>query len=534
VNVVELFEQTVRTNPERIACIDGRAGRERRMSYALLESESRRNATLFEQQGLQAGDGIVLMLPLSAKLYTVIVAAWRLELVPVFIDPSAGEENFAHCLDRYPVKAFIGTVTACLLRLTSRALRRIPQAYVTATCFPGAYSLRTADTLPEYTQHYLCSPDTPAMLAFTSGSTGRPKGMMRSHGLLRSMHQVLSTHIVPQPGEVSLATMPVFTLTYLACGATILIPDVDLRHPGQADPRRLQSQINRWGVTSAVVSPALLEHLADYCMTQHVTLNSLKKIFVGGAPVFPRLLDKVNNVAAQCEVWVLYGSTEAEPIALIKCTQITDEDVSRMEEGHGLLVGMPIPEISLRILQDRWGAPRGVMSHQDLEQETLKTAVGGEIVVSGPHVAPGYLDPEDDHAIKFRVDNEIWHRTGDAGWLDEQGRLWLLGRCAARIDDDHGQLYPYAVEAALSFQPTITRSAMLLHYGERVLVLEPGSAMPLDIESLLVRLNWAAIDAVVLVKQLPVDARHNAKVDYRKLRLLLDSKKWQRRIDCGG
>jgi acyl-coenzyme A synthetase/AMP-(fatty) acid ligase len=533
VNVVELFDQAVRASLDTAAFIDGPDGRERQMCYAALDAESRRIATLFVQAGVKAGDGLVLMLPMSAQLYTVIVAAWRVGLVPVFIDPAAREERFAHCLSQYPVRAFVGTPAGCLLRLGSRALRGIKLAFVAGAFFPGAQSLRAANSLEAYAESHPCTADTPAMLAFTSGSTGRPKGMMRSHGLLRAMHAVLANHIKPRAGEVVLATMPVFTLTYLACGATCLIPDVDLRHPGRAEPGRLARQLQRWGASSGVVSPALLERLADHCLAQGLTLDVLRRLFVGGAPVFSRLLDKLAGIAPQCDVMVLYGSTEAEPIALVSATTLTADDVAWMKEGRGLLAGKPIPEITLRILRDRWGSPREAMSRQALEQESLGTGQSGEIVVSGAHVAPGYLDTADERGIKFRVDDAIWHRTGDAGWLDEQGRLWLVGRCGERIDDVHGQLYPGTVEAALSFHPAVARSALLLYQHKRTLVIETRHGARLDNQTLLMQVGWAAIEVVVLVKQLPVDARHNAKVDYRNLRILLEGKRWLSRIETG-
>jgi len=531
VNIVELLDRAVRSNPAALAFIDGHAGHERQVSYAAFETASRRLATLFAGAGLQPGDGVAVMLPMSADLYLVIVAAWRVGLVPVFIDPEGGEEHFAHCVSRYPIKAFVGTPAVCLLRYTSHALKAIQTLFVSGVFFPGARSLRAAHSLPPYTKTCDCTPGTPAMLTFTSGTTGRPKGIVRTHGLLQAMHSVLAAHIEPTVGEVVLATMPVFTLTYLACGATSLIPDVDLRHPGKIDPRSLARQIAHWNVASSVASPALLERLADDCLMHELRLDTLRKVFVGGAPVFPRLLEKLGRVAHKAEVCVLYGSTEAEPMALISRADVSSDDVGRMLQGRGLLVGKPVPEIKLRVLHDRWGCARLLGNYHALEQETLRPGESGEIVVTGRHVAQGYLDREDDRNIKFRVGSEIWHRTGDAGWLDEQGRLWLLGRCATRIDDAYGTLYPYTVEAALSSHPAIVHSALLHRTGERVLVLEMQRGKQPDVPALLARLSWANIGAIVQVKEMPMDSRHNAKVVYPRLHSLLDEGQWLQRID---
>ncbi len=423
---------------------------------------------------------------------------------------------------------------ACMLRITSPALRRIPVAFVCGGFFPGARSLHMARQLERYEDTCPCAADAPAMITFTSGSTGRPKAILRTHGLLLSTHTVLSAHVRPEGGEVALATLPMFTLTNLACGATSLIPDVDLSRPALADPRRLTAQLERWHARSAVGSPALLERLADYCLARAYEIESLREIFVGGAPVFPRLLDKLQRVAPRAKVSVLYGSTEAEPIALIPSTEVSTADVAQTMQGKGLLVGRPIPEISLRILYDRWGHTRDNGPPEMLDQDTLRSGQPGEVVVAGPHVAPGYLGGYGDAETKFRSGDQVWHRTGDAGWVDEHGRLWLLGRCSARIEDARGIIYPYAVEAMASSHPGIARSAFMSHRGERSLVLEMQKGMQPDVHALLRPLSWAGIDVVILLRHIPVDPRHNAKVHYPALRQALDSGKWLDRIEVHG
>ena len=523
-NIVKLLDEAVRLWPYTPAIIDGPAGRESVLTYDALGDHSHRLATLFSSKGLKAGAGIVLMLPMSAELYAVIAASWRLGLVPVFIDPAAGKEHITLSLSRYPVSAFVGNISACLMRHFVPALRNIPISFVSNAYFPGAQSLYASHRLDRHEDTYPCTADTPAMIAFTSGSTGLPKGILRTHGLLLSTHTILSSHIRSNAGEVVLATMPLLTLTNLGCGVTSLIPDANLR--------RLFNQIQRWSVSSTGASPALLERLADYCLIHDRHIESLREVYVGGAPVSPRLLDKLTSVAPDSKVWVLYGSTEAEPISMISSSEIGIEDVHLTMNGMGLLVGRPIPEISLRVLRDRWGSMREPGTLEKLDQDTLKIGEVGEVVVSGSHVAPSYLGGEGDDETKFRVDNSIWHRTGDAGRLDGRGRLWLLGRCSARIEDERGMLYPYAIEAALSMYPDIARSAFLLHQDQRILVIELRDSRALDVDAIIRRFDWAGIDAVITLKSIPVDARHNAKVNYSVLRRVLDSGKWLRRVNC--
>jgi acyl-CoA synthetase (AMP-forming)/AMP-acid ligase II len=184
-----------------------------------------------------------------------------------------------------------------------------------------------------------------------------------------------------------------------------------------------------------------------------------------------------------------------------------------MREGHGLLTGKPIAEIHLRIIPDQWGK-------MVADAESLAPMKPGEIVVSGGHVLKGYLDGEGDSETKFPIDGEIWHRTGDAGYLDHEGRLWLLGRCSAKVSDAYGELYPFTAECVAMSFPFVRRCAFVLHEGKRLLAVE-GDLSGSNADSLRQSLLWAKLDELQKVKTIPVDSRHNAKVNYPKLRKLL-------------
>ena len=157
----------------------------------------------------------------------------------------------------------------------------------------------------------------------------------------------------------------------------------------------------------------------------------------------------------------------------------------------------------------------------DFENLTCAGIEPGEIVVTGDHVLNGYVDGRGDEETKFEVEDKVWHRTGDAGYLDETGRLWLLGRCEAKIDDERGELYPFAVECAASHRDDVRRAAVVLIGGKRILAIETDMADAAD--SIERSLAWANVDDVRVFNALPVDKRHNAKIDYPKLRAMIES-----------
>jgi olefin beta-lactone synthetase len=234
--------------------------------------------------------------------------------------------------------------------------------------------------------------------------------------------------------------------------------------------------------------------------------------------VFLRVLEKSARTCPRARVAALYGSTEAEPIALQPYDEITPADRAAIAEGAGLPAGSPVPELRLRIIEDHWGKPLTNGSDERIDSLSLPAGTLGEIVVSGPHVSPAYVRSEDEAETKFRAGDAVWHRTGDSGWLDNRNRLWLTGRCAARVGEPPAAIYPVMVEAALAGDPRLARAAFVSHRGKRLLVLElKRKAAAVDMEGLIEALPWAGIDRVISLPHIPLDRRHNAKIDYPAL-----------------
>ena len=494
------------------ALVFGRPGEEHTLTFAALAERSKRLATLFRMAGLQPGDALAVFVPMSAPLYIIMAAALRLGLVPVFVEPTAWKDDIAACARHLRLRGFVGTPTACLLRWFVPALRAIPIAFVSGGAFPGVQAINDLQRCAPLEAHEPCAPDSTALITFTSGSTGRPKGVLRSHRVLLETQRILAAQLQTHPGELNLAIIPFFVFSNLAAGARSLLPHANLGRPAAIPLAPLVDQVQRLEPRSVVVSPAFLERLADWCIGAGTQLPSVQRAFVGGAPVFPRVLDKLARIAPNASIRSLYGATEAEPIALLRYEELSAAVRSEIRGGKGLPLGAPVAGAAVSILPEplRHGSPA----------VSPRAAVGqaGEILVSGTHVSPGYLGGEGDRENKIQLGDERWHRTGDAGMLDAEGRLWLLGRCSARIEDAGGVVYPLSVEAALSFDPELGRAAVVSWHGHRVLVLEARSQLQHSaLAPLLAEIPWARVHEIAIVKRIPVDRRHNAKVDYRAL-----------------
>lgn len=510
-NIAEVLRQQAAQRGEHVALVAG----DERVSFAALDQAAGRAAARLGAAGLAAGDTALVFVPMSISLYVWLIGLFRLGVTAMFVDPAAGRAQLdASCRLARP-RGFVAVRKAHLLRLTSAEVRRIPVKVTTS----GVVVMQSGciTTTPEVVS---LGADTPALLTFTSGSTGEPKGAMRTHGFLLAQHRVIAADLALRAGDVDLTTLPVFVLANLASGATSVIAAADLRRPGDLEPAPLIRQIWAHRPKRMIASPAFVDRLVSHAQSLGTTLDSFEHVYTGGAPVFPTLLANMQRTMPRARVVAVYGSTEAEPIAHVAAGDISDDDRAAMLHGAGLLAGAPVPSIQLRVIADRFGQPIGPFAPDAFALEALETGKAGEIVVSGDHVLTGYYLGKGDRETKFRVGDRVWHRTGDAGYLDDGGRVWLLGRCSARIDDAFGRVYPLAVECAAHSVPGVRRAALALVNGRRVLVVEldPIAASEPDAESVVhAAVAWADVSRVLVVDRIPVDRRHNAKIDYPAL-----------------
>lgn len=515
-NLVSLLVDRARMHPERPALVDRRHGVDRAISYGELARRVAAGAGRLQEMGLKRGQVVLVFQPVSIELYEFLLAAFYLGLQVMLADPSAGKKFLSLCCKRLKPDAFFGSWKAQCLRLMVPELRGISLA-ICSGWFPAAIRWNTDGEAVPFAEMI---DENAALVTFTSGSTGVPKAAVRSHGFLCAQHQVLAKSLEFEEGEVDLITLPVFVLANLASGLTSVLAAMDFAKPGAPDAAAISRQCRDFNVTRCAASPAFFEGLLAGGMPD------FRKIYTGGAPVFPDLLRCLRIALPSATIHSVYGSTEAEPIAHFRADQVSGEVDAMTRCGGGLCAGIPVPEICLRIVRDQWGIP---LSAADLI--FLPTGEAGEILVSGGHVLRGYLGGLGDEETKICDGEQVWHRTGDAGWVDAEGRLWLLGRCAEKMSvflagerlPVDALRYPFAVECALrEIFPSI-RTAALDWQGDRTLMVgkkcdsREARAIKRDAEKFGIR-------CVVFLDSLPLDRRHHAKIDYPALREIMQKR----------
>lgn len=486
------------------------------INYHQLNEKSRAIAYCLKQHGVNHQHNALLFIPLSLELYIIFLALIRIGCTVVLVDPTASKKNMRHAIAQVKPDVFIAIPKAHLLRLYPE-IRAINLKFAIRFKLPSTKYIDLDRLVAPHESIDFDAPIThPALITFTSGSTGVPKGICRSHGFLIEQHMAITNNLPTDPADIEFTTLPVFILSNLAAGITSIIPDLKLKNLANIAPEKVHQQLQQFNCNRLLAAPNFCAQLAQYLLTNQQSNTTIKNIYTGGGPVFPNLLLDLKKAFPHATVYSVYGSTEAEPIAHISLNELTSSSLNKMRQGFGLLAGKPVVEITLAVItSDSSIGISDVMTLSEFEKLKLHNKAG-EIIVTGKHVQKAYLDGN-SHNTKITVDDQIWHRTGDAGYLDDDGQLWLLGRCSAKILKKERAIYPFSIEAAAMTFEQIKRAAVIEIEQKIILVIECLQNSAAEIcQQLKQQLN--DIDEVRVVEKIPMDKRHHSKVLYDELR----------------
>lgn len=511
-NIVQILEQRANEHPNRIAIIS----QKEQKTFAEIYQSVQRTAAFIQDNGLKKGDRVLVFVPMSIRLYELLLAIFSSGLTAVFADAWTTKNRLAEITTFLKPKAFWGIPKAHLLRIIHQPIRKIEHHWLPNA---GKSFKKRLDEI------IIPNSKLPALITLTSGSTGFPKAANRTHSFLLAQHHILQKTLNLKEESIDMPTLPIFVLNNLASGVTTILPDMDFLRAENVQPKRILKQWEDYKVNSVTGSPVFFKKMAEFINQNEIRTHLPEKIFLGGAPVFPSLANQLRKAFPTASITIVYGSTESEPISEID----VDEFIlyNQNENVTGLLTGKPIADIKLHIIPITT-EPIVFDTDQDLKDSTLSVGEIGEIIVSGAHVLTSYVNqPNEELRNKIKTKESVWHRTGDAGFLDESGNLFLIGRTSTAIVWENRILFSFPVELLLDSFDEIKNAALIIKNNELVLVVQSNVKSQnnrFEQEVAIVKRISSYISGlskVVWVSEFPMDPRHNSKIDYEKLSQML-------------
>jgi acyl-coenzyme A synthetase/AMP-(fatty) acid ligase/pimeloyl-ACP methyl ester carboxylesterase len=470
--------------------------------------------------GVGAGDRVALLVPPGADLTAVLYAVWRVGAVAVIADAGLGIGGMRRALRGADVRHAIGTARG----LSAAMGMGLLGTFVSVGAFPpGMRRVVGVDyTVVELTQigrQVKAGPVPPvtaeAAVLFTSGATGPAKGVVYRHAQLEAQRDLVMDTFGIEANDRLVAAFAPFALFGPALGIATVVPDMDVTKPGTLSARGLADAIAAIDASLVFAAPAALRSVmksaASLDTAQRQRCERVRLLLSAGAPVPRQTLRAVSQLLGDCEAHTPYGMTEALPV-----TDVTLAELEQSGRGNGVLVGRPVRKTQVSISPlDIGGASTGAL--------TDEPDVTGEVVVRGPHVKDHYDQLWATQRASAR--DHGWHRTGDVGHLDIDGRLWIEGRMVHLITTPAGVVTPVGPEQRLERLDAIQLACVVgvgpVGYQVVVAVVEaplhaPGVAS-IELTDALRQAAGIEFAAVLVVDELPVDIRHNSKIDRQRV-----------------
>jgi acyl-CoA synthetase (AMP-forming)/AMP-acid ligase II len=497
------------------------------LNFRELDAEVDAWVAHLESKGVRTGDRVLVMVRQGLPLIAAAFALFKLGAVPVIIDPGMGLKSFLACVARSRPRVLLGIPLAQILSLIFRSAFAAVEIRIWAS---SSATARIARSKIEHQKSKIVASaanDLAAVL-FTSGSTGSPKGVCYEHGMFDAQVRLVRDTYGITPGEVDLPMLPIFALFNPALGMTTIVPEINPSRPASVDPAKIVQAILQENVTTTFGSPTLWRKIFDHCLKHRIQLPSLRRVLCAGAAVPASLWADAPRVLPNGRLHSPYGATEVLPVASVAADEIVPAS------SAGSLIGRPLPDNRVKII----AVQDGPIASLDHARELPRGEIG-EIIVTGPTVTKAYdALPDATAAAKIVhtkptpgldgsdvLENEIWHRMGDAGYFDPQGRLWFCGRLVERITTAIDTLYTEPCEQVFRSNPHVARCALIglgpLGQQEPALVVQLlKSSSSVDKATLAGALrhlalrhpHTAGIKRFFFHSSFPVDVRHNAKI----------------------
>jgi fatty-acyl-CoA synthase len=415
------------------------------LTYAQLDDKAARLATLLADGGTTKGDRVAYLGLNSSAFLVTMLAAFRLGALFVPVNFRLAEPELASVLERSGAEVIVceeGHRTSVEAVQARTSLKRLflvdDDPEVPATGADGwepwspliTAAQPTTEVVPRRT-------DDPAILMFTSGTTGTPKGVLLTHGNAWWNSVNVEMRLDTRRGDVTYAAAPLFhigalnsfTIRTLVRGGTVVVRR-------GFDPETCLDDLVTHRVNSMFGVAQMFAALARVPGCFERDLSHLRAVVVAGAPVPPSLIQQYaeHGVLLQ-QAW---GLTETAPFA-------THLPAERTLDKMGS-AGIPMPYTQVRVVDTATNEP-------------LKPGTPGEIVVRGPNVTVGYWqNPKATHAA---VDGEGWFHSGDIGYFDEDGYLYIVDRLKDMIISGGENVYPAEVERVLAAMPGVVDVAVV-------------------------------------------------------------------------
>lgn len=407
-----------------------------RIAYSDLKDRIASVGSYFRRIGIMPGDRVALVVDNSIDYVIALYATWKVGGIVVALNPQAKFAEISKLVKQCDARCLV------IDRLGANEINRLLELNIVLLSLADAH----LESAAQWQEALECDDDnrwydsdesTPAQILYTSGTTDNPKGVLLSHGNLMCNTRDIVSYLELKENDSILNILPFhysygnsILHTHLSVGAKVIMSG------SMAFPQDVVNSIRKYAVSGFSGVPSTYSLLLSHSNWAS-DKPRLRYVTQAGGPMSAELTDRLLTACRpETRLYIMYGQTEAS-------ARISWLPPEHLKEKAGS-VGVPVAHVEMEI--------RGEQG------QTLSAHQTGEVHVRGPSIMQGYWE-NSEATDQVLVDG--WLKTGDLGYLDEDGYLFLQGRNSEMIKVGAHRINPLEIEEIINTLPFIDESAVI-------------------------------------------------------------------------
>jgi acyl-CoA synthetase (AMP-forming)/AMP-acid ligase II len=422
----------------------------KRFTYAKINDRVNQLAHALDALGVKKGDRIGMLAVNGNHHVEAYFASAKLGGIFVPLNYRAKAEELEYMIERAEIKALlVGSRYVDLVKAIAGKLPKLQKVIDLEAKDEEGYESLIAGRSTDEPMAEIADDDT-TILLFTSGTTGKPKAVPLGHDAFVVFVLENVEPANPDIEERNILTVPL----YHVAGIQAMLPAIyggrTLIMMRQFELKEWMETVQRERATRAMLVPTMLKWIVDSPDFGRYDLSSLSVVTYGAAPMPFEVIRKAIEIMPRVQFINGYGQTESASTLTTLGPEDhrivgTEEEKQKKWKRLQSSIGKPLPDVRIKIVDD--------------EGKTLQPNMPGEILAKGPRIMKGYWGDAQKTAQTMTTDG--WLRTGDLGYVDEEGYVYLTGRADDLIIRGGENIAPEEVEEVLNGHPKIAESSVI-------------------------------------------------------------------------
>lgn len=492
-------------------------------------------ANKFLELGIRENDKVIIKLPLSFQYFICLFSLQKIGAIPVIIEHWYNQELLSGQLKNLNPRAIIGQyeifsedsihyedINKIGIKIIGGEYPNEKQDYFNGILDKLMKGKDEADTVPIEQSHH-------ALIKYETIDSKNNLGIIKTHHQMAAEHFSYKKLMQWEEKEVNFCFFPNNIMHNILAGVTTVIPQFDFNHISERELNLFHKQITEEKVTSLTAPPFILKKIIPYFKNKKLQIKNIKKVTTGGGALSRDDVINLKNIFPEVKIYIIYGQSQAEPISATTGQQFVSPIANPSKDpelfSDGVCLGKFIKGVNYKIIKPK-SEKIEIKDLMDWMEYEVKKNTPGELLVAAEHITTSFFNNKEiSEKLKIVDDFGItWHRTGDLVRIDEEKRIWLLGKTEHSIKTKDGYLFPGWPELMAKSVENVKNAAFIVKGDKNYCYYSTnGNKQCIETEKTVEKIfnkNKITIEKILFIERIPMHPLIPNLVYYQELEKL--------------